>query len=119
MEYPSPQLLSIEVVPGSKPGVTVIKLSGPLTIHNFQEFQDLARREPFPRVMLVDLKDVPYVDSSALGTFVGIHVSCEETGRKYALVGPNDRLRDLFDLSSVSTFMVIYGSQAEAEAALA
>lgn len=118
MDYPPPQSLTIEVLPGSRPDIQIVKLSGPLTIHNFHEFQDLTRREPFPHIMLVDLAEVPYLDSAALGTFVGIHVSCEENSRKYALVGANQRLKALFDLSNVAAFLVIYGSVAEAEAQL-
>jgi anti-anti-sigma factor len=118
VDYPSPQSLTIEVVPGSRQDIHIIRLQGPLTIHNFQEFQRLTRREPQPNVTLVDLREVPYLDSAALGTFVGIHVACEENGRKYALVGANDRLKALFDLSNVTDFLVIYDSLAEAEAKL-
>jgi len=58
------------------------------------------------------------MDSAALGTFVAIHVACEGTARKYALAGPNERLKNLFDLAYVRTFLVIYDSVAEAEAHL-
>lgn len=117
--YPPPQDLAIEVVPGARPGVSIVKLRGPVTIHNFQAFQELAHKEPAPSVMLVDLHAVPYIDSAALGTFVGIHVSCENNDRRYALVGATERLKSLFDLSNVTAFLVIYDSLAEAEAALA
>ena len=39
-------------------------------------------------------------------------------GRKYALVGANERLRSVFDLTRVATFLVVYESLAEAEANL-
>ena len=117
--YPPPQDLTIEVVSGSSPDVTIVTLHGPVTIHNFQEFQEFSHREPVPRVMIIDLHDVPYIDSAALGTFVGIHVSCENNDRKYALVGATERLKALFDLSNVTAFLAIYDSMAEAETALA
>jgi len=82
------QLLTIETRLGDNPDVKIVKLIGPLTIHNYDEFQELTRKKPFPQVLLVDLHEVPYIDSAALGTFVGIHVSCEESGRKYALSAP-------------------------------
>lgn len=115
MDYPTPESLTIEVVSGSHPGVQIVRLNGPLTIHNFHEFQELTRREPRPQVMIVDLKNVPYLDSAALGTFVSIHVACEGNSRRYALAAPNDRLKSIFDLSNVTSFLVIYNSAEEAE----
>jgi anti-sigma B factor antagonist len=105
-------------VPNARPDVKTIKLTGPITVHNFADFQELSRREPLPRIMLIDLSDVPYLDSSALGTFVSIHVSSEANGRKYALVGANERVKNLFELSNVTAFLVIYDTMAEAEAHL-
>jgi anti-anti-sigma factor len=71
-----------------------------------------------PQILFVDLSDVPYIDSAALGSFVAIHVACEATNRKYALVGASERLKNLFDLAYVRTFLNIYDSIAEAEAHL-
>ena len=118
MDYPPPQSLTVEVVPDNRADVTIFKLNGPLTVHNYTEFQEMTHKEPQPGVLIVDLTDVPYLDSAALGSFVGIHVACEGTGRKYALVGANDRLKSLFELSSVSAFLVIYDTMAEARAKL-
>jgi anti-anti-sigma factor len=105
-------------VPDDRADVKIFKLNGPLTVHNCSEFKEMTSREPAPQVMLVDLTDVPYLDSAALGTFVGIHVACECAHRKYALVGANPRLKNLFELSSVTTFLVIYDSMGEARAKL-
>ncbi len=118
MEPNPTQAVIIEVMPDPRPDVQILKLHGPLTIHNYYDFQDLTRKQPLPRLLFVDLSDVPYIDSAALGSFVGIHVSCEGTDRKYALVGSNDRLKNLFDLAYVRAFLVIYDSLAEAQAHL-
>jgi anti-sigma B factor antagonist len=105
-------------LPGSREDVRVIKLSGPLTIHNFFDFQDLARQQT-PGALLVDLTDVPYIDSAALGCLIGIHLSCEKSGRKYALVNVRERIRSLFTVCGVDRFFVTYSSIGDAEAALA
>jgi anti-anti-sigma factor len=118
VEHNPVQTLNIEVVPDPRADVKIVKLSGPLTIHNFFEFQEITRQRPSPRLLLVDLSGVPYIDSAALGSFVGLHVSCEGSKRKYALVGANDRLRTLFELTHVKSFLVLYDSMADAEAGL-
>jgi anti-sigma B factor antagonist len=119
VEHNPTQALTLEVIPDPRPDVKIVKLSGPLTINNFFEFQEIARQRPYPRLLLVDLADVPYIDSAALGSFVGIHVSCEAHNRKYGLIGANERLKCLFAMTHVSSFLVTFDSIAEAEAALA
>lgn len=116
MEHNPTQALSIETDTDSSKDVKTLRLKGPVTIHNFFDFQELARQRPLPRLLLVDLTGVPYIDSAALGSFVGIHVSCEASKRKYALVGANERLKNLFDLTHVREFLVMYDSMAEASA---
>jgi anti-anti-sigma regulatory factor len=56
-------------VPGQRSGVQILKVSGPLTIRNFFEFQQMAR-EKTAHTVLVDFSDVPYIDSAALGSLV-------------------------------------------------
>ena len=118
MEPTPTQPLTIQDVATSRPGLKILKLVGPVTIHNFSQFQDLTQKHLLPQTLLVDLSEVPYIDSAALGSFVAIHVACEGTEKKYALVGANERLKNLFDLAYVRTFLVIYDSIPEAEAGL-
>ncbi len=118
MEHNPTQTLTIEVVSDPRPNIKILKLTGPLTIHNFFDFQEITRQRPAPAVLFVDLTDVPYIDSAALGSFVGLHVSCESGKRKYALIGANDRLKTLFDLTHVKSFLTVYDSLAQAESAL-
>ncbi len=94
-----------------------MKLRGPLTIRNFFEFQDRTRQEDSP-VLIIDLANVPYVDSAALGSLLGIHVSCGKHNRKYALVNVSQRLITMFTVCGVRDVLVTFPSVAEAEAAL-
>ncbi len=112
------QPLTIHEVPSVRPDTKIIKLVGPVTMHNFAHFQELTDKAVLPPILLVDLSEVPYIDSAALGSLVALHVACDGTDRKYALVGANNRLKNLFDLAYVRTFLIIYDSLAEAEAHL-
>jgi len=109
--------VKIESEPGSRPGVRVLRVTGPLTIRNFFEFQDTSRKDTSP-ILIIDLAGVPYMDSAALGSLLGVHVSCEKAGRKYALVNVCDRLQKMFEISGVQEVLVTYPTQPEAEAAL-
>jgi anti-sigma B factor antagonist len=118
MKHDPVQKLRLEVSNGSSDKVQIIKVLGPLTGDNFLDFQVLTRKKPFPPIMLVDLTETPYVDSAALGSLVGLHVSCEASHRKYALVNANEQLHKLFEMTNVHSFLVHYNSVAMAEAAL-
>jgi anti-anti-sigma factor len=117
VEHHPTQEVKIEILAGSRDDVRIIKLSGPLTIHNFFEFQDLSRQK-LPGVLIVDLTNVAYIDSAALGCLIGIHLSREKSGQKYALVGVNERAKSLFTMCGVDQLFVSYSTASEAEAAL-
>jgi anti-anti-sigma factor len=115
--HPTGQL-ELETLEGTSEGVRIIKVRGPLSIHNFFDFQDLTRRQPRASVLLIDLAEVPHIDSAALGSLIGVHVSCNHAGGKYALINANERLKSLFAMCGVDQFLVSYESVAAAEAAL-
>jgi anti-anti-sigma factor len=111
------QTVKIEILAGTRPDVRIIKLSGPLTINNFFEFQNLSRQN-LPGALIVDLTAVAYIDSAALGCLIGIHLSREKSGLKYALVGVNERAKSLFKMCGVDRLFVTYAAIADAEDAL-
>lgn len=102
---------------GSLEGERILKLSGPFTLSSVFEFQD-AMRANHPPITIVDLSEVPYMDSAAMGSLLGLHVSCQQHARRYALVGASDRLQTVFRVSGVHSLLVTFSSLSEAEAAL-
>ena len=89
-------------------------MSGPFILRGVFEFQSVSRAGDDP-VTIVDLTDVPFMDSAALGAVMGLHVSCQRQGRKYALVGASQRLRVLFEVAGVNKILVTYATLAEAQ----
>lgn len=117
MEHHPTTSVTVDKLTGSSPDIVILKVSGPLSIHNFFDFQNQSRTETAP-VLIVDVSDVPYIDSAALGSLVGVHVSRGKIGKKYAIVGANDRLRNLFELTNIAQYLVTFPDVASAEAAL-
>jgi anti-anti-sigma factor len=87
----------------------VLSLRGPLTAGNAPVFQNAMRREEPAHTVILDLTDVPYVDSAGLGLLVSAFVSRQKSGRRMVLSGINPRVQDLF---------LIFSSPEEAIAAL-
>jgi len=117
MDHRSVPPVRIETVPGSRPGVVILKVHGVLEITNFAEFEQLTRRNDAP-VLIIDLADVPYIDSAVLGSMVAMHVACARNQRKYALVNANARVQNMLTVSGVGEVIVNFPTLAEAEAAL-
>jgi anti-anti-sigma factor len=108
----------IESIPARQEGTRVLRLSGPFTLQQVFEFQSVMRSGTDP-VTIIDLTEVPYMDSASLGAIMGAHVLCHKYDRKYALVGVSERLKMLFEVGGVEKLLVIYPTVEEAELQLA
>jgi len=117
MEKSSNPPVRIETVTGSRPGVMILKVHGPLDGTNYGEFEELMRRNEAP-VLLVDLKEVPYIDSAVLGSMVATHVACARNQRKYALVHANQRIQNMLTVSGVGEIIVSFATVTQAETSL-
>lgn len=88
------------------PGTTVLRLHGPLLLGNFFPLQSMVRADNSP-VLIIDVSDMPYIDSAGIGCLVGAQVSREHSGRKLVLVGANDRLLTSFKVTKVDQLFTI------------
>lgn len=99
-------------------GEGVLCLKGPLTMENLPPFQNAIRREDNVPTVIVDLTDVPYIDSSGLGSLVSAQVSRQKTGRRVVLSGVNDRVLRLLEITKVESLFLMFPTIDEALAAL-
>lgn len=95
----------------------IIKLSGPFTLRDVFEFQTLLRSECAP-VTILDMTEVPYMDSGALGSLLGMHVSCQRDGRHYGITGMSERLQTILRVAGVTGILVTFDTFAAAQNAL-
>jgi anti-sigma B factor antagonist len=92
--------LDIERVEDAGGSSVVLRLHGPLLLGNFFGFQSMVRNDQ-SNVLLVDVSDVPYIDSAGIGCLVGAHVSRQNAGRKLILVGATERLLNALKATKV------------------
>jgi len=97
----------------------VLCLRGPLTMENVTPFQNAIRREENAQSVILDLSEVPYIDSSGLGSLVSAYVSRQKAGRRVALSGVNARVLRLFEITNVESLFLIFPTLDDAVAALA
>ena len=110
--------LHIEDVNGTPAGQRVLRLRGPVTISNFFEFQALVRGNT-ARALILDLTEVPYIDSAGIGALVGAYVNHQKGDRSLALAGVSQRVRNDMQVTRVEQFFQFYDNLAAAEAAIA
>ena len=92
--------LTIEVVDGARLGEVVLRLAGPLVLDNLFDFQKLWRGQNAPNI-IVDLTNVPYVDSSGIGSLVNMHVSRQKLGGSVQLLGVSERVKTVLAVTRV------------------
>jgi anti-sigma B factor antagonist len=110
------QPMRLVVLPGKRHGEFIARMNGPLTLGNISDFQEKVRTDKSP-YLIIDLTQVPYIDSAGIGALVGVHVSRKKEGRRLALVGVNGHVRDALRTTNVEQFFSIFATQEEAEAA--
>src|SRR3974377_181318 len=80
--------------------VLIVACHGRLMNGNTQALKDEVRdRIPGHKRLVLDLKDVPQMDSSGLGTVMALYVSARTRGCKLELVNPSDQIRELFSVT--------------------
>jgi anti-sigma B factor antagonist len=115
--FPMPQdPLQIIDEPGPSEGHRTLHLNGPITLNNLFQFQTTVRAD-HSRLLILDLTNVPYVDSAGIGALVGAYVTHEKDGRSLAMVGVNDRVRSALQVTRVEQFFRFYSTVAEVESA--
>jgi len=108
--------LQIIDVPGHTTGQRILRLTGPIMLTNLFQFQATVRADA-SRLLILDMSNVPYVDSAGIGALVGAYVTCQKDGRTLALVGVNDRVRTTLKITHVEKFFQFYTTVSEVESA--
>lgn len=105
---------NIERKEGKAPGTVIFRLCGPFTardmfgtlapvaLHNMLTFQSTPSDEP-PALNILDLTDVPYMDSTGLGRIVGHYTHCRGKGVRMIVAGASPRVLELFRMTKADS----------------
>ncbi|WP_433966392.1 STAS domain-containing protein [Tunturiibacter gelidiferens] len=120
---------TIERSRGKTAGTVIFRLSGPFTARDmYASLSPDALRSTFeaeeesdPRALpvsarhILDLTEVPYMDSAGLGLIVSHYVRCQGRGVRLVLAGVSPRVLQLFEMTRVDKFFPKVSSVEEAE----
>ena len=97
--------------------VKVLQLNGNLDSTQSQDFKEkineIIEQEGITEIILVDFKDVTFMDSSGLGALVLAFKAVRATGRKLVVCSINEQVRILFELTGMDKIFEIFPNQEE------
>lgn len=117
---------TIERKEGKAPGTLIFRLRGPFTardmfgalapvaLDNMLSFQSMPSHEP-PALNILDLTDVPYMDSAGLGRIVRHYVHCRGKGVRMIAAGVSPRVLELFKMTKVDKVIPLTATVEEAD----
>lgn len=94
----------------------LVGVEGQLVVTNRQEFKQaiLDAMEQGVKLVIADFAHSPYIDSSGLGALVSLSRRLREVGGDLRLIGLNDDLRGLFELTRLDQLFPTFASRADA-----
>lgn len=110
--------LTVERFSGVTDGQRILMLHGPITLETVTYFERAVRNE-WAETMILDLANVPYIDSVGLGSLVAANVSHQKTGRCLVLTGVTPRVTKVLEITHVEKFFMFFNTTWEAAEALA
>ena len=110
------EMLEVDTRPGSLPDSIVVALKGPLVVYDLFSIQRLLR-EDLTATTIVDMTEVPYMDSAGVGMLINAYVSRQKSGRTLALVGVKDRPMAVLKVTHVDSVIPRFNTVEEAEKA--
>ena len=99
-------------------GVVVVSLAGELDLYNANEVREalLAVAGEGPKRLVVDLADVRFIDSTALGVLIEARTRLENK-QAFLLASPGLETRRALEISGLDRHFTVYGTVDEALAA--
>ena len=106
--------LTVDVFAGPQPDITVLKVNGPLLIAHVPAFQQSTLKATTP-VTVVDFAASSYMDSAGLGAVLQFYRQLSAQKRRLVLVGLNQRIAALLQLTRADTLLEIRATLADLE----
>ncbi len=96
---------------------TIVMLSGDIDLHRSPSLHEalVAVTNEQPRRLVLNMTDVPYMDSSGVGTLVDVFRRVAKYQGKLVLCGLTARVKGVFEVTKLDRFFTICDSPEQAE----
>ncbi len=109
--------MSVKLTTRQVGDVTVIDVAGRITLGEGASIlrdclRDLAKKDQ--KKILLNMKDVTYIDSSGIGELVSAYTSITNQGGHLKLLGLTHRVKDLLQITKLYTVFDVHEDEAHA-----
>jgi len=101
---------------GATGTTAILRLTGPLTLSTLFPLQDLLKQIGGADTV-IDVSQVPYIDSAGLGTILSHWAHTQRSGHKFALTGVSPRIDVLLEMTKVNSVLPMFKTAEEADRA--
>ncbi len=101
---------------GATGSTTILRLNGPLTLSTLFVLQQKLR-EIGNVDTVIDVTEVPYIDSAGLGSILSHWAHTQRTGHKFAMTGASPRIDVLLEITKVNTLLPMFKTAEDADLA--
>lgn len=113
--------MEIKSLPSMFENCAVLKLTGELDLHSAEKFKaaaeeliDWLNSRGKPPILMVDVSDMTFIDSSGLGAFLGRYRSLRLKNGELVLIAPRPQVANTFELAGLSRVLRVYENIDEA-----
>jgi anti-anti-sigma factor len=90
-----------------------LKLFGELDVASSAVLEDELARMDSGELVIVDLRELEFIDSSGIGVLVRAHQKAHAEGRRFALVQGEGQVAQLLQLTGLADQLTVVGAPAE------
>jgi anti-anti-sigma factor len=102
----------LTLVTSTEGDATIIRCTGKLVVGSTAILQNQVRALlPGSKRIVLDLTDLGYMDSTGLGSIIGLYVSAKSAGGCLEVINLSKRVRELFSITNVLSLFEVCGEQ--------
>ncbi len=96
--------------------IAVVDVAGDVDLGRSPQFQHalLSLLDEKPKRIIVNLQDVPYMDSSGVASLVKLLSKARKIGTTISLVALSNRVRSIFEITRLDGIFEIFATEKEA-----
>lgn len=102
----------------TKNNVLIVHMDGELDHHSVdyvrQQIEDAISGDIFIKHLLIDVKNLVFMDSSGVGMLIGRYKTISARGGKVAVIGIAPQTKRIFEISGLFNIFSVYENQREA-----
>jgi anti-sigma B factor antagonist len=111
-EAAAQSVAKLTLATSSEGDATIVRCTGKLVAGSTSMLKaEIRSLIPASKRIVLDLTELSYMDSSGLGTIIGLYVSAKGAGTRLEMINLSKRVHELFSITNVLSLFEVCGEQ--------